>query len=154
MSFVLSRRLALQAGAALGVSTLWAPARACEFTTPYLRVTHPWTRVTPEDAPYAIVSMKIDQVSRDERLIGVETPVATRAEIGGISTAGTAGGSGMNLLIARGRELRLNEDGVHVRLLGLTQPLLIGRSYPMRLIFAQGGAMDAELNVDYMAKGQ
>lgn len=152
MSFVLSRRLALQAGAAMGVSALWTSARACEFSTPYLRVTHPWTRVTPEDAPYAIVSMKIDQVSKDERLIGVETPVATRAEIGGISTGAST--SGMNLLIERGRELRLSEQGVHVRLLGLTQPLLIGRTYPMRLIFAQGGAMDAELNVDYMAKGQ
>jgi hypothetical protein len=157
MSFDPSRRLVLQAGMALSASALWVPARACEFTTPYLRVTHPWTRVTPEDAPYAIVSMKIDQVSREERLIGVETPVATRAEIGGISTGGgisATGGAAMNLLIERGRELRMSEQGVHVRLLGLTQPLLIGRSYPMRLIFAQGGAMDAELNVDYMAQGQ
>lgn len=151
MSMRFSRRAVLRTSAALGASCLLPvcrTARACEFFTPHLRVTHPWTRVTPEDAPFAIVSMRIDQVTKADRLIGVETPVATKAEIGGIST----GVSGVSLPIERGRELVLNEQGVHVRLLGLTQPLLIGRSYPMRLIFEQGGVMDAELSVDYMAK--
>lgn len=150
MSMPFSRRAALRTGLAMGAFSLWPltrTAHACEFFLPHLRVTHPWTRVTPQEAPFAIVSMRIDQVTKADRLLGVETPVATTADIGGIST----GAPGLSLPIERGRELMLNEQGVHLRLKGLTQPLLIGRSYPMRLIF-ESGAMDAELSVDYMAK--
>ncbi len=88
--------------------------------------------------------MKIDQVTKTDRLIGVVTPVATGVELGGIST-----GHGLNLLIERGRDIQLLETGVHLRLLGLTQALLIARTYPMRLIFETGGVLEAELNVDY-----
>lgn len=144
MSFTLSRRHVLHAGLALGASAVLPAARACEFFSPNLRVTHPWTRVTAANAPFAVVCMRIDQVTANDRLIGVDTPVATRAEIGGIST-----GPGMSLLIERGRDLDLSEQGVHLRLLGLTQPLLIARTYPMSLIFEKGGVLAVELNVDY-----
>lgn len=144
MTVITTRRHILRAGLALGASCLVPPARACEFFASTLRVTHPWTRVTPAEAPFAMVCMKIDQVTRTDRLIGLVTPVATGAEIGGIST-----GRSLDLLIEKGREVQLVEAGVHLRLTGLTQPLLIGRSYPMRLIFEKGGVLEAELNVDY-----
>lgn len=144
MTVITNRRHILRAGLALGAACLVPPVRACEFFASTLRVTHPWTRVTPADAPFAMVCMKIDQVTRTDRLIGVVTPVATGAEIGGIST-----GRSLDLLIEKGREVQLVEAGVHLRLTGLTQPLLIGRSYPMRLIFEKGGVLEAELNVDY-----
>lgn len=144
MNAITTRRHILRAGLALGASALVPPVRACEFFASTLRVTHPWTRVTPADARFAVVCMKIDQVTREDRLIGVVTPVATGAEIGGIST-----GRALDLLIEKGREIQLVETGVHLRLTGLTQPLLIGRSYPMRLIFEKGGVLEAELNVDY-----
>lgn len=149
MSLLISRRAVLRTSLALGTSCLWPLARtahACEFFLPHLRVTHPWSRATPQDAPFAIVCMRIDQVTKGDRLVGVETPVATKAEIGGIST----GAAGMSLAIDRGRDMVLSEHGVHVRLKGLTQPLLLGRSYPMRLIF-ESGAMEAELSIDYTA---
>jgi len=142
---ITGRRQVLQAGLALGGGLLLPSARACEFFTPTLRVTHPWTRVSVKDATTAIVCMKIDQVSKLDRLIGVETPVADGAEIIGIK-----GRSGVNLLIFPGQELVLGESGVQLRLVKLTQPLLMARTYPMRLYFEKGGLMDAELNVDYM----
>lgn len=149
MSFTMSRRHALQAGMALGAAAMLpSRARACEFFAANLRITHPWTRVTSADAPFAIVCMKIDQVTASDRLIGVETPVATGAQIGGISTP-----PGLNLLIERGHEVVLSESGLHLRLLGLTQPLLLGRAYPMRLVFEKSGVLHAELNVDYEAQG-
>ncbi|WP_052162175.1 copper chaperone PCu(A)C [Aquabacterium sp. NJ1] len=144
MNAITTRRHILRAGLALGATALVPPVRACEFFASTLRITHPWTRVTPADARFAVVCMKIDQVTREDRLIGVVTPVATGAEIGGIST-----GRALDLLIEKGRELQLTEAGVHLRLTGLTQPLLIGRAYPMRLIFEKGGVLEAELNVDY-----
>ncbi|MBC7699827.1 copper chaperone PCu(A)C [Aquabacterium sp.] len=141
----MGRRQALQIGLGLGAALVMPSARACEFFTPTLRVTHPWTRVSVKDATTAIVCMKIDQVSKLDRLIGVETPVAEGAEIIGIE-----GRSGVNLLIFPGQELVLGESGVQLRLVKLTQPLLMARTYAMRLYFEKGGVMDTELNVDYM----
>ena len=148
MSFAMSRRHVLPAGLALGASVVAPGVRACEFFASNLRVTHPWTRVTPANAAFAVVCMKIDQVTATDRLIGIETPVATGAQLGGISTT-----PGLSLLIERGQDLILSEAGLHLRLSGLTQPLLLGRSYPMRLVFEKSGVLHAELNVDYEAQG-
>jgi copper(I)-binding protein len=147
MKPIICRRSLLQGGLALGASLLLPSARACEFYTSTLRVTHPWTRASAEGATTAIVCMKIDQVVKADRLIGIETPVATGAELVGVE-----GRKGVSLLIFKDQELVLGESGVQLRLVGLTQPLLLARSYPMRLLFEQGGVMESELNIDYMPK--
>ncbi len=146
MNDAVSRRQVLRAGVALGALMLAPQARACEFFGLHLRVTHPWTRVAPAGAPFAMVCMRIDEVTANDRLIGVETAVATGAEIGGMST-----GQGLSLPIERGQELIMTEFGVHVRLLGLKQDLLMGRTYDMRLLFEKSGVIDAQLSVDYEA---
>jgi copper(I)-binding protein len=147
MNVKLTRRQVLQSSLALGSVLALPKARACEFFTTTLRVTHPWTRVAAEDARYVVVNMKIDQVMQADRLIGVETPVAGAAEIVG----DPAGSKGLNLRIQQGQELQIGEAGIELRLLKLKQPLLMARTYPMTLIFEKGGAMQAELNVDYPA---
>lgn len=144
MKFQPNRRTVLQGGLALGAALVLPQAQACEFFAPTLRVTHPWTRVTAEDAPYAIVNMKIDQVTSNDRLIGVETPVADAAEI----FVPGQGERGLSLLILQGQDLQIGEAGIQLRLRKLKQPLLLSRSYPMRLIFEKGGLLHAELNVD------
>ncbi len=145
MSTPMNRRDALRAGLALCASLALPSARACEFFTTRLRVWHPWTRASEPDASTAVVSMKFDEVSEADRLIGVETPVAEGAELVREGASGA-----VNLLIPKGRELLLAEDGTHIRLVGLKQPLLIARSYPLTLVFEKGGSLNATLNVDYM----
>jgi copper(I)-binding protein len=88
--------------------------------------------------------MKFDDVSQDDRLIGVQTPVASGAEI-----AGPGAEPGVNLLIPNGRETLLSETGLHLRLTGLQLPLEVGRSYPLKLTFERGGVVNATLNIDY-----
>jgi copper(I)-binding protein len=148
MQDFISRRRWMQSGVALVASAMWPTARACEFFASTLRVTHPWTRVTPQDASFAIVNMKIDMVTQSDRLIGVETPVATGAYI---VDAHAQTSAGLSLPIPKGHETLLGEKAVQLRLTGLTQPLLMARTYPMRLIFEKGGVLEAELNVDYNA---
>lgn len=138
-----SRRALLQAGMAFGAACLVPSARACEFFTTNLRITHPWTRATGKD-PFAIVCMKFDEVTVADRLIRVETPVAARAEMAGKGASGK-----VNFLIPKGQETLLNENGTFVRLLGLRHPLEVARSYPLTLVFAKGGRVDADLSVDY-----
>jgi copper(I)-binding protein len=151
IDLTLRRRQFMKAATLLAAPMLGTYAQACEFFASTLRVTHPWTRVTAQDAPFAVVIMKIDQVTRNDRLIGVRTPVAARAEVVGLQRGAQSSPSGVSLPIERGDTLQLDEQGVHLRLLDLTQPLLIARSYPMTLIFEHGGVLDAELNVDYEA---
>jgi copper(I)-binding protein len=142
------RRAVLQTGLALCASLVIPSARACEYFTSTMRITHPWTRATREVAS-AVLCMKFDEVTETDRLIGVETPVAARAELV-VKGDGPAVSREVNLLIPQGRETFLKDDGTYVRLLDLQQPLFIGRSYPLQLAFEKGGTVLATLNVDYL----
>jgi len=139
------RRSLLRAGLAAGlVLALPARVRACEFFTTTLRVTHPWTRASLAGANSAAICMKFDEVTRSDRLIHVETPVAERAELGGVAAAPV-----VDFLIPAGVETLLSENGTYIQLLGLRHPLEMARSYPLTLYFEHGGRVEADLSVDY-----
>lgn len=140
----LKRRALMRASLALGAGFAWPAARGCEYFAPTLRITHPWTRATEPGETVAGVYMKIDDVNRTDRLIGVETPVA-----GGAEMAGKATGSAVDLLLPQGQEIELSESGVYIRLTGLKHPLEIARSYPLLLQFEFGGIVNSTLNIDY-----
>lgn len=139
-----SRRQALNAALALGASLALPSARACEFMTSTLRVTHPWTRATDHGATSTVLCMRFDEVSETDRLILVETPIATSAEMGGALARPE-----VDFLIPQGEETYLDDSGTFVRLLGLTQPLQLGRSYPLRLGFEKGGVFNTTVSVDF-----
>ena len=135
------RHLLLAASSAyLGLAR---PAQACEYFSSHLRIWHPWTRATRVDADTARLCMRFDEVQRSDRLIGAQTPVA-----GGVRLAGP-GAQDLPLSIREGETLALTEDGLHLELLDLQQPLQIGRSYPLRLIFEFAEPVNATLNVDF-----
>lgn len=144
MSKVSRRRVVLGSGFLLGAPLLVPAARACEFFGANLRVTHPWTRATIEGATSTLVNLQFDQVSQDDRLIAVETPIAEAAEV-----VGAEAGAPLAVAIPAGQTTALGEGGTAVRLIGLKMPLEIGRSYPMKLVFEKGGSIDATLNVDF-----
>ncbi|RZL37398.1 MAG: copper chaperone PCu(A)C [Rubrivivax sp.] len=132
---------------ALGSAAFLRPAQACEFYSSHLRIWHPWTRATRIDADSARLCMRFDEVQKTDRLIGIETPVAAGARLAG--PGAPAGGQGLSLLIAEGQELTLAEEGLHIELLDLQQPLQVGRSFPLRLIFESAEPVNAVLSVDY-----
>ena len=140
----LSRRHLLRTGAALCVSLSMPAVRACEFFAPNLRIFHPWTRASAEGDTFAVICMTIDEVTVADRLIGVESPVATGAEL-----IGDGVGPGLDLLLPKGGSLQLSEAGIHIRLTGLKEPLLLGRVYPLTLTFEKGGVVKADVDVDY-----
>lgn len=144
MNDLICRRDALRAGLALCASLVLPSARACEFFTTTLRVTHPWTRATAPGAEFAVLCMKFDEVVVSDRLIGVETPIASGAEL-----VDEGAVSGVNLLIPKGKETLLGEEGRHIRLVGLKHPLQVARTYPLTLMFEKGGVVIADLSVDY-----
>ena len=146
------RRRLLQSGLALGSALCLPPARACEFFTTHLRITHPWTRASAADASSAIVSMKFDEVQQADRLIAVETPVALSAEMRGVvmpDITTVNGRTALDFPIPAGCETLLHEAGPHLLLLGLQFALEVAREYPLQLIFERGGVVNATLSVDY-----
>jgi copper(I)-binding protein len=122
------------------------PARACEYMTSHLRITHPWTRATEPGADSAVLGMRFDEVTQADRLIGVHTPVAT-----GAAFAGAAPGTPLDLAIPRGSVVELGHGGPPLRLTGLLVPLQVGRAYPLELHFAESGVVLAQLTVDFPA---
>jgi len=133
--------------AAAGLAGLARPAGACEFFSSRMRIWHPWTRATRVDADSARLCMRFDEVQRSDRLVGLDTPVSRGARLAGVGAPD--GDAPLDLLIAAWQDLALSEDGLHIELLDLQQPLQIGRSYPLRLLFASGDTVNATLNVDY-----
>ncbi len=174
MTIPIKRRVWLHAALAASATISVPRARACEYFSPTLRVTHPWTRATPADAAFAVLGMRFNDVAEDEQLLDVQTPVAEAVmyvpggdaggHAGGHSAAHARGLTGLDLAagsavslpldIPSGRETVLGSAdlgalGPHLRLLRLTQALEIGRSYPLRLVFKKGGTVKAQMNVDY-----
>lgn len=145
--------LASALGAGLGLGS--GSARACEFFTRTLRVTHPWARATLLDETSAVVCMKFDEVLQDDRLIGVQTMLATAAAIGhGRRTdADELPRSGVDLFIPKGQTTVLTEEGTHLRLLDLQWQLQVARAYPLDLIFEKGGRVQALLTIDFLRAG-
>lgn len=138
------RRHALHAGLALGAMLWWPRARACEFVTGTLRVTHPWTRATGPGEDTALLGMKLDEVTEPDRLVLVQSPVATSAAIGGKGARDS-----VDLSIDVGQEIVLDQHGTYIQLIGLKHALHPGRAYPLVLGFEKSGVFNTTVTVDY-----
>lgn len=142
-----ARRMVLHSGLASGLALVGLPAKSCEFFSSTLRVTHPWTRASGEHDDTAIVSMRFDEVQQDDRLIGLETAIATGVEM--VEVGSKQARPGVNIVIPKGSDIQLAEGGTFLRLTGLLMPLGVGRTYPMRLHFENGGILHVDLSVDF-----
>ncbi len=140
----IGRRRMLRSGSALAGALLLPAAQACEVQTEFLRIRHPWTRATAPNAEFGVLCMRIDEVTADDMLIGVETPVA-----GGALLAGAPAGRPLALAIPAGSQIEMHELGIHLQLAPLRLTLEAGRSYPLQLTFARSGLVRATLSVDF-----
>ena len=144
MEHSFDRRWLLRGGAAMAGALLLPTAQGCEVQAEFLRVTHPWTRATAPGAEFGVLCMRIDEVSADDRLIAVHTPVA-----GGAVLADAPPDQPLDLAIPAGSDIDMHEQGLHLRLAPLRLPLHAGRSYPLQLTFARSGVVMATLSVDF-----
>ena len=79
----IARRTLLHGGLAASLGLALPAARACEFWSTHLRIYLPRCRATAPGETVAALCMTFDQVLAADRLIGVDTPVAAGAEMGG-----------------------------------------------------------------------
>lgn len=146
MSHVMRRRHVLQAALCAGVGVFAPAAQAHEYFTAHFTVEHPWTHASARGAGVAAIGMSFLDVTVADRLIAAHSPLATGAELVGADNSAPPG-----IAIPAGQITTLTAAGAHLRLVGLTQPLKLGREYPVTLVFERAGALKASFLVDYPA---
>ena len=122
-----------------------------------LSVVDPWTMATPPGAAVGAGYMTIrNQTGAAVRLTGGESPVAQRVEVHSMSMDGgvmmmrpVEGG----LEIPAGGSVELKPDGMHLMLIGLQRPLVVGESVKLTLVFDDSTRIDAPLSVRAMGGG-
>jgi copper(I)-binding protein len=129
-------------------------ATAALAQTNQLEVTSAWARATPAKAENGVAYLTIRSPTPD-RLVSVSSPVAKKAELHTMSMEGMvmkmrplAG-----LDIAAGQPVTLKPGGEHIMLLGLSEPLREGQSFPLTLTFEKAGMREVIVAVEKPGAG-
>jgi copper(I)-binding protein len=114
-----------------------------------VEITNAWARATPGGAENGAAYVTIVSATPD-RLIGVETPVAKAAGLHEMKTEN--GIMKMRPLgpidLPAGKKVTLKPGGMHIMLMGLTQKLRPGESFPLILHFAKAGNREVTVAVE------
>jgi len=116
-----------------------------------ITIENAWARATPGTIKTGGVYMTlVDHGASADRLIGVSTPVAGKAELHVMSEA--KGIMTMRpveaLTVEPGKPVELKPGGYHVMLIDLKQPLKEGDSFPMSLTFEKAGIIQVTVTVE------
>ena len=108
--------------------------------TPALIVVDAWTRQVPgSDVAAAYLTLRNPR-TQPVTIVSIESPLAEHAMIHETKTLG--GQSQMRpheqLVIAPGQTVKFEPGGLHVMLMGLRQPVPVGKSFPLVLLLADG----------------
>lgn len=126
---------------------LFAAAAAAQ--TGSVEVKDAWARATPGKAENGAAYLTLQSPTAD-RLTGASTPAAQKAELHIMTMEG--GMMKMRPLagvdLPAGQPVVLKPGGMHVMLLGLTQPLRPGQSFPLTLSFEKAGTREVTVSVE------
>ena len=141
------KTLAFAAGFAVASAALAQPTQ--------LEVDNAWAGATPGNAENGAAYVTITSPTAD-RLVTASTPVAKKAELHTMSVQGMVMKmrpiSGVD--IPAGHPVSLKPAGEHIMLMGLSQPLREGQSFPLTLDFEKAGPRTVTVTVERVgAKG-
>ena len=123
-------------------------AGAASAQTGSLEIKNAWARATPGRAETGAAYLTIEPPAGD-RLTGVSTPVAGKAELHEMTMQG--GVMKMRPLAAidlpAGQTVDLKPGAIHIMLIGLKQPLQAGESFPLTLEFEKAGTREVNAAV-------
>jgi periplasmic copper chaperone A len=121
-------------------------AGAAAAQTGSVAVTDAWARATTAEIGAAYLTL---QSPVADRLTGLSTPIAqmaqlhtTRREGGTIKMRRTDG-----LDLPAGTPVKLEPGATHIMLIGLTEKLIPGQSFPLTLTFAKAGTREVTVSV-------
>ena len=149
------RRFHTLAAALAATLTLAGPVAADE--TIAIKVTDPYARSSsPQAKSGAVFMIILNESAADDRLVAATAPVAERVEL---HTHIEDGNGVMRMIevedgfaVPAGGEHMLKRGGDHVMLMGLTESLEDGESFPLTLVFEQAGEVTIDVPVDLTRK--
>lgn len=120
------------------------------MTSAPITVERAWARATPGAVTTGGAYMTvIDHGTAPDRLIGVATPIAGKAEVHEMTN--DKGVMKMRMVhgvtVEPGKSLELKPGGYHVMLMDLKQPLKDGDSFPLTLTFEKAGNIPVTVKV-------
>lgn len=123
-----------------GTATKEAAAEESTQATAQVAVTEAFVRATPPDAPATAAFMTLTATGSPAALVAARTPAATKVEL---HTHTEVDGMMQMRPIERidlpaNEAVHLRPGGLHIMLLGPTQPLEEGSSVDLTLVFADG----------------
>ena len=142
----LSRRLLLASPALL----LAAPARAHHDTVVgAITIGHPWARAAGANTNGTGYMTLRNSGAQPDRLVAASTPIARTVEL----HTHIRDGEVMRMRpvadipLPAGRTVHLRPGGLHVMLIGLTEPLRQGATVPLTLRFERAGEVTVQLEI-------
>jgi len=114
-----------------------------------------WSRASIGTSPPGVAYMTIRNTGDDPvTLTGIRTEIAMMPEVHrsstndqGLSSMAPAG----EIMIAPGGSVALEPGGLHVMLMKLQTPMTEGESFPLTLVFSDGGEVTVEIPIRGMA---
>jgi len=124
-------------------------AGAAAAQTGSVEVRDAWARATPGKADIGAAYLTLESPT-DDRLTGLSTPVASTAQVHTMTMEG--GVMKMNRVAAldlpAGQPVKLEPGGMHIMLIGLTDKLRPGQSFPLTLSFEKAGKREVTVSVE------
>lgn len=128
------------------------PVYAHSLSKGDILVAHPWTRATPAGAPVGVGYLKITNKGKDADVLkGGTFDGATSVEIHEMKVEGdkmTMRPLRDGVEIKPGETVELKPQGMHLMLLGLTKPTVVGPKVKGSLTFKSAGSIDVEFQVE------
>jgi periplasmic copper chaperone A len=122
---------------ALLPATVWAHS----FTLGPLAIGHAWVKPTTGSETEAMMPIANGGTSGDV-LISAKSVIADHIEFRGDKKKFE------NFDVPVGRPLPMRPRGLHLQLIGLKAPVVLGTKIPMTLVFAKAGSIDIEMLVE------
>lgn len=108
-----------------------------------------WARATAPGMTVGAAYLTLQGGSSDDRLVAASTPRAATTQIHVVTEA-----DGMARMretegvdVPAGKPVQLKPQGTHIMLMGLTQPLVAGERFRLKLQFAKAGKRDVDVQV-------
>jgi copper(I)-binding protein len=136
--------------AALGVLLSVAGALPSLAATGDVTVSNAWARASAGAATTGAAYVTLKGGAHDDRLVGVSAPVADTVQVH--ESTNESGVSRMRqviggLAIPAGKTVSLQPGGYHIMMMGLHQPLVAEKSFPLTLTFAHTAPVTVSVQV-------